>query len=43
MSLRYFGPDTHADLPKVGDHMKERASEVTATCREDQASRVRPS
>ncbi len=22
VSLRYFGPDTHADLPKVGDHAK---------------------
>ena len=22
VSLRYFGPDTHADLPKVGDHLK---------------------
>ena len=21
VSLRYFGPDTHADLPDVGDHM----------------------
>ena len=25
VSLRYFGPDTHADLPKVGDHMKVEA------------------
>ncbi|HEX3448224.1 MAG TPA: hypothetical protein VHS97_08205, partial [Isosphaeraceae bacterium] len=22
VSLRYFGPDTHGDLPKVGDHNK---------------------
>ena len=22
VSLRYFGPDTHPDLPKVGDHLK---------------------
>jgi len=22
VSLRYFGPDAHSDLPKVGDHMK---------------------
>ncbi len=22
VSLRYFGPDTHPDLPNVGDHMK---------------------
>ncbi len=22
VSLRYFGPDTHADLPNVGDHLK---------------------
>jgi hypothetical protein len=22
VSLRYFGPDTHSDLPKVGDHLK---------------------
>ena len=22
VSLRYFGPDTHPDLPKVGDHRK---------------------
>jgi hypothetical protein len=24
VSLRYFGPDTHLDLPKVGDHNKGR-------------------
>jgi hypothetical protein len=24
VSLRYFGPDTHKDLPKVGDHAKGR-------------------
>ncbi|HZW34925.1 MAG TPA: hypothetical protein VFF52_29650 [Isosphaeraceae bacterium] len=24
VSLRYFGPDTHADLPNVGDHLKPR-------------------
>jgi hypothetical protein len=24
VSLRYYGPDTHADLPKVGDHNKGR-------------------
>ncbi len=24
VSLRYFGPDTHSDLPKVGDHLKGR-------------------
>jgi hypothetical protein len=23
VSLRYFGPDTHANLPKVGDHLKD--------------------
>ena len=22
VSLRYFGPDTHSDLPNVGDHLK---------------------
>jgi hypothetical protein len=22
VSLRYFGPDTHKDLPKVGDHAR---------------------
>ena len=22
VSLRYFGPDTHANLPAVGDHRK---------------------
>jgi len=22
VSLRYFGPDTHANLPSVGDHQK---------------------
>ena len=24
VSLRYFGPDTHKDLPKVGDHARSR-------------------
>ena len=24
VSLRYFGPDTHKDLPKVGDHKKAK-------------------
>jgi len=24
VSLRYFGPDTHSDLPSVGDHLKGR-------------------
>ena len=24
VSLRYFGPDTHPDLPNVGDHLKTR-------------------
>ena len=24
VSLRYFGPDVHGDLPKVGDHAKGR-------------------
>src|SRR5262249_46248005 len=24
VSLRYFGPDVHKDLPKVGDHLKAR-------------------
>ncbi len=23
VSLRYFGPDVHADLPAVGDHAKK--------------------
>jgi hypothetical protein len=25
VSLRYFGPDVHKDLPKVGDHKKHKA------------------
>lgn len=24
VSLRYFGPDTHADLPQVGDYLKQK-------------------
>ncbi len=24
VSLRYFGPDVHKDVPKVGDHAKVR-------------------
>jgi hypothetical protein len=24
VSLRYFGPDTHPDLPNVGDHAKAK-------------------
>ena len=26
VSLRYFGPDTHASLPGVGDHQKSAAN-----------------